>query len=213
MKSLSRVWLLATPWTTGSSSMKFFQARMLEWVTISFSRGSSGPRDWTQVSHTAGRLLTIWAIQEAQSESESCSVMSDSFRPHGLEPTRNPPTKEPTRLLCPWGFSKQEYWSRLPWPPLGDLPNPGVESRSPALQIDSLPSEPLGKPKNTGLGSLSLLQWIFPTRESNWVLLIAGKFFTSWATREAHSFNIEHWMWNLNEYLFYWFLMNWNNAC
>ena len=88
--------------------------------------------------------------------------MSDSFRPHGLEPTR---------LLCPWGFSKQEYWSRLPWPPLGDLPNLGIKSRSPALQIDSLPSEPLGKPKNTGLVSLSLLQWLFPTQESNWGLL------------------------------------------
>ena len=92
----------------------------------------------------------------------SRSIMSDSFRPHGLEPTR---------LLCPWGFSKQEYWSRLPWPPLGDLPNLGIESRSPALQIDSLPSEPLGKPKNTGLVSLSLLQWIFSTQESNWGLL------------------------------------------
>ena len=92
----------------------------------------------------------------------SRSIMSDSFRPHGLEPTR---------LLCPWGFSKQEYWSRLPWPPLGDLPNLGIESRSPALQIDSLPSEPLGKSKNTGLVSLSLLQWIFSTQESNWGIL------------------------------------------
>ena len=36
-------------------------SRVLEWVTISFSRGSSQPRDWTQVSHTAGRHFTIWA--------------------------------------------------------------------------------------------------------------------------------------------------------
>ena len=53
----------------------------------------------------------------------------------------------------------------------GNLPNPGVELRSPALQADSLPSEPPGKPKNTGEGSLSLLQGIFPTQESNWCLL------------------------------------------
>ena len=44
------------------------------------------------------------------------------------------------------GFSRQEYWSGLPCPPPGDLPNPGVEPRSPALQVDSLPSKPPGKP-------------------------------------------------------------------
>ena len=38
-----------------------------------------------------------------------------------------------------------------------------TESRSPTLQVDSLPAEPQGKPKNTGVGSLSILQWIFPT--------------------------------------------------
>ena len=43
------------------------------------------------------------------------------------------------------GFSIQEYWSGLPFPPLGDLPDPGIETGSPALQADSLPSEPLGK--------------------------------------------------------------------
>ena len=48
----------------------------------------------------------------------------------------------------------------------GDLPNPGMEPRSPALQGDSLPAEPQGKPKNTGVGSLSL-QGIFPTQGKN----------------------------------------------
>ena len=54
---------------------------------------------------------------------------------------------------------------------LGDLPNPGTEPQSPTLQMDSLPAEPPGKPKNTGVGSLSLLQRIFPTQESNQGLL------------------------------------------
>ena len=40
------------------------------------------------------------------------------------------------------GFSRQEYWSGLPCPPPGDLPNPGIEPGSPALQPDSLPPEP-----------------------------------------------------------------------
>ena len=45
-------------------------------------------------------------------------------------------------LLCPWGFSRQEYWNGLLCPPSGDLLNPGIKLRSPALQADSLPSEP-----------------------------------------------------------------------
>ena len=58
-------------------------------------------------------------------------------------------------FLAPWtvahqaplsmGFSRQEYRSGLPRPPLGALPNPEIEPRSPALQADSLPSEPPGK--------------------------------------------------------------------
>ena len=88
----------------------------------------------------------------------SHSVVSDYLQPHVLQPSR---------LLCPPGFSRQEYWSGLPCPPPGDLPNPRIEAMSPTLQVDSLISEPPGKPKNTGVGSLSLLQGIFPTQESN----------------------------------------------
>ena len=43
-------------------------------------------------------------------------------------------------------FSRQEYWSGLPFPSQGDLPNPGIEPGSPILQADALLSEPLGKP-------------------------------------------------------------------
>ena len=49
----------------GSSIHGIFQARVLEWVAISFSRGSLWPRDQTQVSHIAGRHFTIWAAREA----------------------------------------------------------------------------------------------------------------------------------------------------
>ena len=44
------------------------------------------------------------------------------------------------------GFSRQKYWSGLPFPPPGDLPNTGVKPRFPTLHVDSLPSEPPGKP-------------------------------------------------------------------
>ena len=69
------------------------------------------------------------------------------------------------------GFSRQEYWSGVPLPSPGDLPNPGIEPGPPALQADSLPAESQGKPKNTGVGSLSLLQGIFPPQELNQGLL------------------------------------------
>ena len=62
------------------------------------------------------------------------------------------------------GILQARIWSGWPFPSPGDLPNPGTEPRSPALQADSLLAETLGKPKNTGVGSLSLLQGIVPTR-------------------------------------------------
>ena len=72
------------------------------------------------------------------------------------------------RLLCPWNSPGQnaEVGSQSTSVPPGDLPNPGIEPKSPALQVDSLPSELPGKPKNTEVGSHSLLQGIFPTQES-----------------------------------------------
>ena len=60
---------------------------------------------------------------------------------------------------------------KLEWetvPLLRDLPNPGIKPRSCTLQAGSLPSEPPGKPMNTGVGGLSLLQGIFLTQESDW---------------------------------------------
>ena len=45
------------------------------------------------------------------------------------------------------GFSRQEYWSGLPFPSPGDLPNPGIKPESPALEADALTSEPPGKPR------------------------------------------------------------------
>ena len=76
------------------------QDRTLEWAAFLFSRGSSQPRDWTQVSHIAGRFFTSWFTREAQ-----------------------------------------EYWSGWPIPSPADVPDPGVEPGSPALQVDSSPTE------------------------------------------------------------------------
>ena len=62
-------------------------------------------------------------------------------------------------------FSRPEYCRVYPFPSPGDLPNPGIKPQSLTLQVDSLSAEPQGKPKNTKVGSLFLLQGIFPTQE------------------------------------------------
>ena len=79
------------------------------------------------------------------------------------------------------------------FPSLGDLLNPGIKPRSSAFQADSLPAEPPGKPKNTGVGSLSLLQGDLPDQESNqgllhcWQILYQlsyeGRLKVEWETR------------------------------
>ena len=69
------------------------------------------------------------------------------------------------------GISRPQYWSRSPCLPPGDLPNSGIEPRSPTLHVDSLLSELPEKPGYTGVGSLFLLQGIFLTQESNQGLL------------------------------------------
>ena len=68
--------------------------------------------------------------------SVSCSAMSDSAIPWTVA----------RQALLSMGFPRQEYWSGLPFPSPGDLPNPGIKPRSPALQADSFPFEPPGKP-------------------------------------------------------------------
>ena len=70
-----------------------------------------------------------------ESESVSHSVMSDSCDPMDCSPPGS----------SVHGFSRQEYWSGLPFPSPGDLPKPGIEHNSPTLKADSLPTEPPGK--------------------------------------------------------------------
>ena len=73
-----------------SSVHGILQARILEWVAISFSRGSSWPRDWTQVSCIAGRWFTSWAMREAPRLGRRrlirlMGTRGDTWRPNGTE--------------------------------------------------------------------------------------------------------------------------------
>ena len=133
-----------------SSVNAILQAKMLEWIVIPFSRGSSWPRDQTQVSCISGRFFTIWDTREAQKEGDRSPwlmVLAHSSL------TYNPGTELSLRLwyvsyhshiqLCKpldciatgslfMVFFRQEYRNGLPFPPPGDLPNSGIEPVSPA---------------------------------------------------------------------------------
>ena len=212
MKSLSLVWLFATPWTVACQAP----------LSVGFSRQEY----WSGLSSPSPGDLPDPGIKLQSPTLQADSLPSEP-------PGKSKMWKSLSRVwlfVTPWTiqsmeFSRPEYWSGWPFPSPRDLPNPGIEPRSPALQADSLPAEPPGKPKNTGVGSPSLLQRIFPTQESNqglphcrqilyqlshqgnprileWVVhtfssrssrprnrtgisCIAGRFFTNWATREA----------------------------
>ena len=106
----------------------------------------SGISEWP-LNAVAYVLIVKW--------SESCSVVSDSLRPQGL------------CFATPWTiqsmeFSGPEYWSGWPFPSPGDLPKPGIEPRSPALQANSSPAEPQRKPlcpyKGEANGNLILME-------------------------------------------------------
>ena len=119
----------------GPSVHAVLQIRILEWVTIPFSRGSAQPRDETCVSFLADRLFTI----EPPGKPHSCIKLiltiplniNDHVFDGGLV------TKSCLTLVTPWttvckaplsmGFSRQEYCSGQPFPSPGDLPNPGIK--------------------------------------------------------------------------------------
>ena len=120
----------------GSSVHGILQARILEWVAVPVSRGSFEPRSPT--------------LQEDASPAEPPGKPK-----YYIERKVKVKSLSRVRLFAiPWtvvyqaslsmGFSRQEYWSGLPFPSPGDLPDPGIDPRSPALQADALPSEPPG---------------------------------------------------------------------
>ena len=88
-----------------------------------------------------------------------------------LCPTLRDPMGCSPPVSCAMGILQARLLEWVAMPSSRGSSNPGIKPRSPASQADSLSTEPPGKPKNTGVGSLSLLQGIFLTQESNWGLL------------------------------------------
>ena len=97
-----------------------------------------------QISHTVYILLL--KLESESEVAQSCPTLCDLWTVTHQAPLS-------------MGFSRQEYWSGLPFPSPGDLPDPGIEPRSPTLQADALTSAPPGKPLilNTSLFSHSVM--------------------------------------------------------
>ena len=100
------------------------QARILKWVAIPFSRGSSQPRDRTQVSHIAGRFFTSWATREAQEYWKE----RRKVRSHSRVQLFGTPWTVACQAPLSVEFSRQEYWSQLLFPSPGDLPDPRMKA-------------------------------------------------------------------------------------
>ena len=118
----------------GSSAHGIFQARIWNWVVISHSR----------VFPTQGSNLHLLSLLHWQKN----SLPLHHLKLKSLSRVRLFATPWTVAQQAPlsMGFSRQEHWSGLPFPPPGDLPDSGIEHRSPALQADALTFEPPGKP-------------------------------------------------------------------
>ena len=137
VKSLSRVRLFATSWTVAHQA--------------SPSMGLSRQEYWSGLPFPSPGDLPNPGIEPGSISLEADALTSE---PPGKQRKERKPLSRVQLFATPWavahqaspsmGFSRQEYWSGLPLPSPGDLPNPGIEPRSPPLPADSLLSEPPG---------------------------------------------------------------------
>ena len=112
--------------------------------------------------------VSSWLTPESESESEVTQSCSTLWTPWTVA------HQAPLSM----GFSRQEYWSGLPFPSPGDLPNPGIKPRSPALQADTLTSEPplQGHKYDHDLGPIS---WSFCPKVLGILILRSGEDFAN----------------------------------
>ena len=168
--------------------------------------GSSWPRDQTHISYIGRRVLYCWvtggnpdkisvrcqgdiqvilSIRYLTLKALICLTTSHRLCKVKVKVTQSCPALcDPMACIVHGNLqAKILEWVAIPFS--GDLPNPGIKSRSFALQVDSLPTDHEGSPR--------ILEWVaYPfSRGSSWprnwtgVSCIAGRFFASWATREA----------------------------
>ena len=132
---------------------------MCAWLTLK-STQSDKCYNYPLLTERTSRGINWYVASEGWSQDSTCGLSGYK----ALNSRKNDILKVKVKSLSrvhlfatPWtvahqappsvGFSRQEYWSGLPFPSPGDLPDPGVEPRFPALQADALTSKPPGKPK------------------------------------------------------------------
>ena len=147
---------------SGFSVNRSLGAKILEWVAIFFSRVISP----TQRSNPHLLHLLHWHADSLPLVPPG-KPLKWSWCSSELKVTQSCPALWNPMDNIVHGILQARILEWVAFPPPGDLPNPEIKPRSPALQVNSLPAEPQGKPKSTGVGSLSLFQWIFLTQELN----------------------------------------------
>ena len=117
--SLSKLWELVMDreaWRAAIYGVTKSRIRLIDWTELNkvMNKPVISPLYMWKLSHKPRSVLCCAVL--------SRSVVSNSLRPHGLQPARH---------RCPWGFSRQEYWSGLLCPPPGNLSNSGTEPKPP----------------------------------------------------------------------------------
>ena len=209
----------------GSSFSGDSQARVLEWVAITFSRRYSWPRDWTQVSCVAGRFFTVWAIGKSRKGLNDLDLEPDILEHEvkwALGSTERSEVKVKAYQLCQTLHSHGLYSA---WNSPGQ--NTGVGSLSLLQGIFQIQGS------NPGLlhcrrilyqlshkGSLRILEWVAYSfssgssqpRNLTWVSCIVGGFFTNWAMREAPKWSeSESHSAMSNSLISHWLYIPWNS--
>ena len=191
---MGRGWNLQSPG-------KCFVLYILSKISLTDKMYPSGMKAWHFQSRlNKGPPLGRWSWEEIremwpQALTSPVSILPLFSPPHIISlPKKLSVAIHPGLLHCRWilyqlshqGSPRILEWVDFPFSRGSSLP--GIEPRSPTFQANSLPAEPPGKPKNTGVGSLSFSSGSSRPRDLTWVSCIAGGFFTSWATREAQEY-------------------------
>ena len=139
---------------------------------------------WNFMISFFSNIFYPWLVESVNTESMDMKEYTCSVPSHA--PLFVTPWPVAHQAPLSMGFSRQEYWSGLPCPPPGDLPHPGIEPRSPASQVDSLPPCHLGRPRRrTDCNWESqehsgrhfdpfFSQWLFPASEYLWIHQLSG---------------------------------------
>ena len=123
-----KITLMSLDSSSNSAPVRFWVGDFLWKINLNENKSIYNIKLWFDLRHVLQDKCVCVCVLVTEACPTLCNPMNCSL------PACQPPLSE--------GFAKQEYWYGLPFPSPGNLPNPGIESQSPALQADSLPSEP-----------------------------------------------------------------------